>query len=150
MQCLYNLCVTHCYTSLTSVFATKKSVECFFMLYIIACNCIFYKILPLHKLCISRYCGKNNCNYPAPTREDIFTLNSQCVLFYNLWLLDPRDKFVFSVSCLDSKGLSNPSEVEALRERVYASLEAYCKQKYPDQPGRYASFIEISFCTHDI
>lgn len=37
----------------------------------------------------------------------------------------------------DSKGLSNPSEVEALREKVYASLEAYCKQKYPEQPGRY-------------
>lgn len=37
----------------------------------------------------------------------------------------------------DSKGLSNPSEVEALREKVYASLEAYCKHKYPEQPGRY-------------
>ncbi|NXE43152.1 RXRA protein, partial [Ptilorrhoa leucosticta] len=36
----------------------------------------------------------------------------------------------------DSKGLSNPAEVEALREKVYASLEAYCKHKYPDQPGR--------------
>ncbi|MED6251763.1 hypothetical protein ATANTOWER_002582 [Ataeniobius toweri] len=36
----------------------------------------------------------------------------------------------------DSKGLSNPGEVEALREKVYASLEAYCKQKYPEQPGR--------------
>uniref|UniRef100_A0A8C0BLV1 Retinoic acid receptor RXR n=1 Tax=Buteo japonicus TaxID=224669 RepID=A0A8C0BLV1_9AVES len=35
----------------------------------------------------------------------------------------------------DSKGLSNPAEVEALREKVYASLEAYCKHKYPDQPG---------------
>lgn len=37
----------------------------------------------------------------------------------------------------DSKGLSNPGEVEALREKVYASLEAYCKHKYPEQPGRY-------------
>lgn len=36
----------------------------------------------------------------------------------------------------DAKGLSNSSEVELLRERVYASLEAYCKQKYPDQQGR--------------
>lgn len=44
--------------------------------------------------------------------------------------------FVF-VPPTDSKGLSNPSEVEALREKVYASLEAYCKQKYPEQPGRY-------------
>lgn len=36
----------------------------------------------------------------------------------------------------DAKGLSNPSEVESLREKVYATLEAYTKQKYPDQPGR--------------
>lgn len=37
----------------------------------------------------------------------------------------------------DAKGLSNPGEVELLREKVYASLESYCKQKYPDQQGRY-------------
>lgn len=36
----------------------------------------------------------------------------------------------------DAKGLSNPGEVELLREKVYASLESYCKQKYPDQQGR--------------
>ncbi|NXI44115.1 RXRAA protein, partial [Galbula dea] len=36
----------------------------------------------------------------------------------------------------DAKGLSNPSEVELLREKVYASLESYCKQKYPEQQGR--------------
>ncbi|KAJ8372964.1 hypothetical protein AAFF_G00272450 [Aldrovandia affinis] len=41
----------------------------------------------------------------------------------------------------DSKGLSNPSEVEALRERVYASLEAYCKHKYCQQPGRFAKLL---------
>lgn len=39
----------------------------------------------------------------------------------------------------DAKGLSSTSEVELLRERVYASLEAYCKQKYPEQQGRYAT-----------
>ncbi len=38
--------------------------------------------------------------------------------------------------CTDAKGLSSPSEVELLREKVYASLEAYCKQRYPDQQGR--------------
>lgn len=38
---------------------------------------------------------------------------------------------------IDAKGLSNPSEVELLREKVYAALEAYCKQRYPDQQGRY-------------
>lgn len=36
----------------------------------------------------------------------------------------------------DAKGLSNPGEVEILREKVYASLETYCKQKYPEQQGR--------------
>ncbi|KAM4695772.1 retinoic acid receptor RXR-beta-A-like isoform 3-T3 [Rhinophrynus dorsalis] len=36
----------------------------------------------------------------------------------------------------DAKGLSNPGDVEVLREKVYASLESYCKQKYPDQQGR--------------
>uniref|UniRef100_A0A672NYL2 Retinoic acid receptor RXR n=1 Tax=Sinocyclocheilus grahami TaxID=75366 RepID=A0A672NYL2_SINGR len=38
----------------------------------------------------------------------------------------------------DAKGLSSPSEVELLREKVYASLEAYCKQRYPDQ---YADWL---------
>uniref|UniRef100_A0A6I8Q6G1 Retinoic acid receptor RXR n=1 Tax=Xenopus tropicalis TaxID=8364 RepID=A0A6I8Q6G1_XENTR len=37
----------------------------------------------------------------------------------------------------DAKGLSNPGDVEVLREKVYASLESYCKQKYPDQQGRF-------------
>ncbi|XP_071388597.1 retinoic acid receptor RXR-beta-A isoform X2 [Centroberyx affinis] len=41
----------------------------------------------------------------------------------------------------DAKGLSSPSEVELLRERVYASLEAYCKQRYPDQQGRFAKLL---------
>lgn len=36
----------------------------------------------------------------------------------------------------DAKGLSNTGEVELLREKVYASLESYCKQKYPEQQGR--------------
>ncbi|XP_065112077.2 retinoic acid receptor RXR-gamma-B isoform X1 [Paramisgurnus dabryanus] len=41
----------------------------------------------------------------------------------------------------DAKGLSNPAEVEALREKVYASLETYTKQNYPDQPGRFAKLL---------
>lgn len=36
----------------------------------------------------------------------------------------------------DAKGLSKSGEVELLREKVYASLEAYCKQRYPEQQGR--------------
>ncbi|TMS20289.1 Retinoic acid receptor RXR-gamma-B [Larimichthys crocea] len=44
-------------------------------------------------------------------------------------------------SLIDAKGLSNPPEVEGLREKVYASLESYTKQKYPDQPGRFAKLL---------
>lgn len=43
---------------------------------------------------------------------------------------------LINVALLDAKGLSSTSEVELLREKVYASLEAYCKQKYPEQQGR--------------
>lgn len=54
------------------------------------------------------------------------------------WVGDPlRAEQELTWPCLpDAKGLSNPSEVEMLREKVYATLEAYTKQKYPDQPGR--------------
>ncbi|XP_068180266.1 retinoic acid receptor RXR-beta-B isoform X2 [Antennarius striatus] len=41
----------------------------------------------------------------------------------------------------DAKGLSNTSEVELLREKVYASLETYCKQRYPEQQGRFAKLL---------
>ncbi|XP_077188382.1 retinoic acid receptor RXR-gamma isoform X1 [Paroedura picta] len=41
----------------------------------------------------------------------------------------------------DAKGLSSPAEVEMLREKVYAALEAYTKQKYPEQPGRFAKLL---------
>ncbi|XP_051899773.1 retinoic acid receptor RXR-beta-A-like isoform X2 [Pristis pectinata] len=41
----------------------------------------------------------------------------------------------------DAKGLSNPADVEVLREKVYASLESYCKQRYPDQLGRFAKLL---------
>ncbi|XP_053325667.1 retinoic acid receptor RXR-gamma, partial [Spea bombifrons] len=41
----------------------------------------------------------------------------------------------------DAKGLSNAAEVEALREKVYATLESYTKQRYPDQPGRFAKLL---------
>lgn len=50
-----------------------------------------------------------------------------------LWKVSPE---VNQPSFSDAKGLSNPSEVETLREKVYATLEAYTKQKYPEQPGR--------------
>ncbi|KAG7283647.1 hypothetical protein CRUP_020420 [Coryphaenoides rupestris] len=45
------------------------------------------------------------------------------------------------LGCLRAIGLSNPPEVEGLREKVYASLESYTKQKYPDQPGRFAKLL---------
>lgn len=54
-----------------------------------------------------------------------------------LWSCPDVDMLWLPGVFADSKGLSNPGEVEALREKVYASLEAYCKHKYPEQPGRY-------------
>nr|AEW68002.1 retinoid X receptor [Halocynthia roretzi] len=41
----------------------------------------------------------------------------------------------------DVKNLSDPAHIESLREKVYASLEAYCRSKYPDQPGRFAKLL---------
>ncbi|XP_046543422.1 retinoic acid receptor RXR-like isoform X1 [Haliotis rubra] len=41
----------------------------------------------------------------------------------------------------DAKGLSAVQEVEQLREKVYASLEEYCKTRYPDEPGRFAKLL---------
>lgn len=41
----------------------------------------------------------------------------------------------------DAKGVSAVSEVEQLREKVYASLEEYCKMHYPDEPGRFAKLL---------
>uniref|UniRef100_A0A8B9H6F0 Retinoic acid receptor RXR n=1 Tax=Astyanax mexicanus TaxID=7994 RepID=A0A8B9H6F0_ASTMX len=42
---------------------------------------------------------------------------------------------------IDAKGLSSPSDVEVLREKVYASLESYTKHRYPQQPGRFAKLL---------
>lgn len=41
----------------------------------------------------------------------------------------------------DAKGLTATHEVEQLREKVYASLEEYCKTRYPDEPGRFAKLL---------
>jgi len=41
----------------------------------------------------------------------------------------------------DIKQLQDSHLVEELREKVYASLETYAKQKYPDQPGRFAKLL---------
>ncbi|XP_062873317.1 retinoic acid receptor RXR-gamma-A isoform X2 [Trichomycterus rosablanca] len=41
----------------------------------------------------------------------------------------------------DAKGLSSVCKVEALREKVYASLESYTKHRYPEQPGRFAKLL---------
>lgn len=55
--------------------------------------------------------------------------------FLNIYK-NPFDPNMFWNFSADAKGLSNSSEVELLREKVYASLEAYCKQRYPEQQGR--------------
>ncbi|XP_015926865.1 retinoic acid receptor RXR-alpha-A isoform X2 [Parasteatoda tepidariorum] len=39
------------------------------------------------------------------------------------------------------KGLKSNSQIENLREKIYSSLEDYCKQNYPDQPGRFAKLL---------
>jgi len=41
----------------------------------------------------------------------------------------------------DAKSLTAVQEVECLREKVYASLEEYCKTHYPDEPGRFAKLL---------
>jgi hypothetical protein len=41
----------------------------------------------------------------------------------------------------DAKNLTNISQVENNREKVYASLEEYCKNQYPDEPGRFAKLL---------
>lgn len=41
----------------------------------------------------------------------------------------------------DAKGLTTVQEVEQLREKVYATLEEYCKSRYPDEPGRFAKLL---------
>lgn len=43
--------------------------------------------------------------------------------------------------CADAKSVQAIQEVEALREKVYASLEEYCKANYPDEPGRFAKLL---------
>ena len=44
-------------------------------------------------------------------------------------------------SLSDAKGLTAVHHVESLREKVYASLEEYCKTQYSDEPGRFAKLL---------
>lgn len=41
----------------------------------------------------------------------------------------------------DSRGLHYPEQVLAIREKLYASLEAYCKTTFPDKKGRFARIL---------
>uniref|UniRef100_H2Z6Z0 Retinoid X receptor n=1 Tax=Ciona savignyi TaxID=51511 RepID=H2Z6Z0_CIOSA len=41
----------------------------------------------------------------------------------------------------DAKELTDAAYIETLREKVYASLEVYCKSKYPEQTGRFAKLL---------
>ncbi|XP_077861578.1 retinoic acid receptor RXR-alpha-B isoform X1 [Saccoglossus kowalevskii] len=41
----------------------------------------------------------------------------------------------------DAKNLGTVQKVEELREKVYASLEEYCRKTYPDEPGRFAKLL---------
>lgn len=50
-------------------------------------------------------------------------------------------KCVILLFISDAKGLTSVQEVEQLREKVYASLEEYCKTRYIDEPGRFAKLL---------
>ncbi|XP_054282931.1 retinoic acid receptor RXR-alpha-B-like isoform X2 [Macrosteles quadrilineatus] len=39
------------------------------------------------------------------------------------------------------RGLKSQSEVEALREKVYATLEEYTRLRHPEEPGRFAKLL---------
>ncbi|XP_033116699.1 retinoic acid receptor RXR-alpha-B-like isoform X5 [Anneissia japonica] len=41
----------------------------------------------------------------------------------------------------DAKNLSSVQKVEELREKVYASLEEYCRTQYPEESGRFAKLL---------
>jgi len=41
----------------------------------------------------------------------------------------------------DVKELTDANLIESLREKVYASLEIYCRSKYPEQAGRFAKLL---------
>ncbi|XP_071820865.1 retinoic acid receptor RXR-alpha-B-like isoform X3 [Apostichopus japonicus] len=41
----------------------------------------------------------------------------------------------------DAKNLTSVQKVEELREKVYASLEEYCRTQYPEEPGRFAKLL---------
>lgn len=41
----------------------------------------------------------------------------------------------------DAKNLTSVQKVEELREKVYASLEEYCRTQYPEEHGRFAKLL---------
>jgi len=45
------------------------------------------------------------------------------------------------VAYADAKDLQMTSHVESLREKVYVTLEEYCRRQYPDDPGRFAKLL---------
>lgn len=54
--------------------------------------------------------------------------------------LHPVDTWSVCV-CVDVKGLQMSAQVESLREKVYASLEEYCRVHYSSEPGRFARLL---------
>ncbi|XP_033116697.1 retinoic acid receptor RXR-alpha-B-like isoform X3 [Anneissia japonica] len=53
---------------------------------------------------------------------------------------DPMNSLPFVYST-DAKNLSSVQKVEELREKVYASLEEYCRTQYPEESGRFAKLL---------
>lgn len=98
-------------------------------------DCTHLYVQPLAKIQCERIRGQ--CHYEKERERERNRNLLSNGRKQKLWLFTWSSFCFVFVPPADSKGLSNPSEVEALREKVYASLEAYCKQKYPEQPGRY-------------
>lgn len=55
-------------------------------------------------------------------------------------LILPR-LFIVIFPVADAKAISCSAEVEVLREKVYGTLEEYCRTAYPEEPGRFAKLL---------
>ncbi|RWS27373.1 retinoic acid receptor RXR-alpha-B-like protein, partial [Leptotrombidium deliense] len=52
-----------------------------------------------------------------------------------------REQRLFNYTPAETKGVKSTTQVDNLREKVYAVLEQYCKETYMDQGGRFAKLL---------
>ena len=79
----------------------------------------------------SQFIGQQFVPHFGPAMEKTY------ITVFLLWVVLFKCLFCF----LDAKNLVAVSQVESLREKVYASLEEYCKTKYAEEPGRFAKLL---------